>query len=63
MRAKEPEYEDGDVIYEYDPDDECVCILPKIIYSLSEEELRKLKYCFLLNLRALFYHFCFQLFL
>ncbi|CAI5772290.1 Uncharacterized protein PODLI_1B017408 [Podarcis lilfordi] len=47
MRAKEPEYEDGDVIYEYDPDDECGSVVSEASCAGDQQKtlMEVLNYC------------------
>ncbi|XP_033003225.1 BEN domain-containing protein 2 [Lacerta agilis] len=47
MRAKEPEYEDGDVIYEYDPDYECGSVVSEASCAGDQQKTltEVLNYC------------------
>ncbi|XP_066476958.1 BEN domain-containing protein 2 [Tiliqua scincoides] len=47
MKAKEPEYEDGSVIYEYDPDYECGSVVSEASYSEDQQKtlIEVLNYC------------------
>ncbi|XP_061483208.1 BEN domain-containing protein 2 isoform X2 [Rhineura floridana] len=47
MRTKEPEYEDGSVIYEYDPDYECGSVVSEASYTGDQQKtlMDVLNYC------------------